>query len=246
MEQCALVLRSVRYLESDKVVTFFSREEGVLTGFARGAAGMSNRFGASLEPLTLSRILGRFHLEGTLYRIHKASIVNPFSSIKSDLDRCYWAGMGIRLLLGLLPAALPEPPVFDIAVNYLELLSAQEISPAFSWLRFAASALDLLGYQIRADDCSFCKEAPFGNSLFYYPMDGRVLCSRCLENPGDMEEGLKVEVKVLRFLERIAGNKAEIPGDDPVLGRSVEVLDRILSCRVKDWRTIDSLPVRIV
>jgi DNA repair protein RecO (recombination protein O) len=246
LEQYALVLRSVRYLESDRVVTFFSREEGVLTGFARGATGMSNRFGASLEPLTLSTILGRFHLEGTLYRIHKASIVNPFSYVKSDLDRCYWAGMGIRLLLGLLPPALPEPPVFDLAVNYLELLSAQKISPAFAWIRFAASALDLLGYQIRADDCSLCKESLFGNSLFYYPMDGRVLCFRCLENPGRMEVGLKVEVRVLRFLDGIARNGGEIPADTPILSRSVEFLDRILSCRVKDWRTIDSLPVRIV
>lgn len=61
-----------------------------------------------------------------------------------------------------------------------------------------------------------------------------------------MEVGLKVEVRVLRFLDGIARNGGEIPADTPILSRSVEFLDRILSCRVKDWRTIDSLPVRIV
>ena len=246
MEQHALVLRSVRYLDSDRVVTFFSKDGGVLTGFARGSAGLSNRFGASLEPLTLSFILGRFHLEGTLYRIHKASIVNPFSAVKSDLDRCYWAGMGVRLLFGLLPPALPEPLVFDIAVTYLEALSEKDVSPAFAWIRFATSALDFLGYQIRSENCSICKKAPLGNSLIYYPMDGRVLCSRCLEHPEGMEEGLKVEVAVLCFLEEVTKKEIDIRGSFPPMGRSIDFLDRILSRRVKEWRTIDSLPVRIV
>ena len=247
MEQSSLVLRSVRYLESDRVVTFFSREEGVLTGFARGAAGISSRFGASLEPLTLSSVIGRFHLEGTLYRIHKAAILNPFTYIKSDLDRCYWAGMGVRLLTGLLPPALPEPLVFDIAVDYLESLSDTAASPAFAWIRFATCVLDLLGYQIRADDCIACRDTPRGKILFYYPMDGRVLCSLCRESIGETEEGLKVEVEILRFLEWIGSKKvAKVQGDVPTVGRSVEFLDRILSCRVKDWKAIDSLPIHIV
>jgi DNA repair protein RecO (recombination protein O) len=246
LEQRSLILRSVRYLESDRVVTFFSREEGVLTGFARGAAGMSNRFGASLEALTLSLIVGRSHLEGTLYRIHKSAILNPFSNIKSDLDRSYWAGMAVRFLMGLLPPALPEPLVFDNAVHYLESLSGAGASPALSWIRFATCSLDLLGYQIRADACSVCRVIPGRKTLCYYPMDGRVLCTACLGNSGEAEDGLRVTAEILRFLEKVGRRPETVEVDFSTVRQSVEFLDRILSCRVRGWKTVDALPISIV
>ena len=45
----AIVLRTYRVGEADKVVVFLTRELGKLRGFAKGARRPRSRFGASLE-----------------------------------------------------------------------------------------------------------------------------------------------------------------------------------------------------
>uniref|UniRef100_A0A7C3LVX2 DNA repair protein RecO n=1 Tax=Leptospirillum ferriphilum TaxID=178606 RepID=A0A7C3LVX2_9BACT len=244
MEQRSLILRSVRYLESDRVVTFFSRDEGLITGFARGAAGMASRFGASLEPLTLSLIMGRHHLEGTLYRIHKAAILDTFVLLKSDLGRFYWAGASVRFLLGMLPPNLPEPLVFDLAVRYLESLADPEDSPALAWVRFATRSLALMGYQILSGTCSLCRETPWDDSFRYHPQDGRMLCSACHDSPEIRAESfVTVDRWTLEYLHEIGRNGGKVFLNRPLVEKGISFLDHVLAYRMDGWKSIDSLPV---
>lgn len=246
MEQRSLILRSVRYLEADRVVTFFSRDEGVVTGFARGAAGMASRFGASLEPLTLSLILGRHHLEGTLYRIHKAAILDWFAPLKSDLGRFYWAGVSVRFLLGMLPPGFPEPLVFDMAVRYLESLTDPKESPAGAWVRFATGSLALLGYQILSGTCSSCRETPRDDNFRYNPQDGRMLCSACHDTPEVLADSfVAVDRWTLECLHGLGRNGDEPFEDLLLLERIIVFLDHVLAYRINGWKTIGSLPVTL-
>ncbi len=246
VEQEALILRSVRYAEHDRVVTFFSAQEGLLTGFARGSAGLGNRFGASFEPLTLSHVLGRHHVEGTLFRLHKASIINAFSSLKSDLDRFYWAGFAVRVLLALLPPAHPEPSLFSLSIRYLNDLSSPECSPAGAWIRFASRALGILGYGIHSGACSSCHQQDRTGPIIYQVSDGRILCPFC--SPGEEKQSwVKTDAEILFLLERLGEvenqGDGEIPGEQ--LGPVAGFLDQVFSCRVPGWKEISSLPLPI-
>ncbi len=246
MEQEALILRSVRFSEHDRVVTFFSAQEGLLTGFAKGSAGLGNRFGASFEPLTLSHILGRHHIEGTLYRLHKASIINAFSMLKSDLDRFYWAGLAVRVLLGLLPPAHPEPSLFDLTIRYLNDLGIKERSPGESWLRFASQSLSLLGYGIHPSECFSCMEGDDGGRIVYRVLDGRILCLSCLSEEG-LTDWVPTSLKTLRLLERL-GNGDNIPHGDIAsaqLEPAAGFLDQVFKVRVPGWIEIAALPLSI-
>ena len=52
----ALVLRLVDYRESDRIVTLFTQELGVLGAIARGARSSRRRFAGALEPYAIVRV----------------------------------------------------------------------------------------------------------------------------------------------------------------------------------------------
>ena len=52
----AIVLRTFNVGEQDKIVAFFSKEWGIIKGVAKGARKFGNRFGSSLEPLSLIKV----------------------------------------------------------------------------------------------------------------------------------------------------------------------------------------------
>ena len=52
----ALVLRTYRYDEADRIVVFLTEDRGKKRGVAKNASASRRRFGAALEPLTCGRV----------------------------------------------------------------------------------------------------------------------------------------------------------------------------------------------
>src|SRR3954471_11249169 len=52
----ALILRTYRYGEADRIVVFLTEDRGKKRGVARNATASRRRFGAGLEPLTRGRV----------------------------------------------------------------------------------------------------------------------------------------------------------------------------------------------
>ena len=48
----AIVLKSMRFRETSKIVTFYTRRYGKIAAVAKGARETKNKFGAALEPMT--------------------------------------------------------------------------------------------------------------------------------------------------------------------------------------------------
>ena len=49
----AITLKSRKWGEADRIVTFYAKHLGKIRGVARGARRLKSRMGAALEPLTL-------------------------------------------------------------------------------------------------------------------------------------------------------------------------------------------------
>ncbi len=49
----AIVLRTYKLAEADKIAVFLSQHLGIMRGVARGARRLKSKFGASLEPYTI-------------------------------------------------------------------------------------------------------------------------------------------------------------------------------------------------
>ena len=67
----ALVLRTYRYGEADRIVVFLTEDRGKKRGVAKNATKSRRRFGAALEPLTRGRAAYVEHESRELVRLDR-------------------------------------------------------------------------------------------------------------------------------------------------------------------------------
>ena len=118
----AVVLKSMRYRETSKIVTLYTREFGRVGVLAKGAREMRNKFGGALEPLTVISAVF-YRKEGRdLHLLSQADIMKPLLRLHGDFAAMS-VGLGIAELMEQL-AREEERHVafFELLVQALEVL----------------------------------------------------------------------------------------------------------------------------
>jgi len=173
----SVVIGSMDYGESDKIVTLFTLEHGKLRGIARGAKKSVRRFGGSLE--LFARLKLQITLTEGLARIQGADIVTVFPGIRADLGKIACAGYACDLTDALLPEGLSNPRLFRLLGAYLDHL---DHSPADSSDRrfFEINLLNVLGYRPLLEECAQCAVPLSGGAWFSFATAASgLLCGRC-------------------------------------------------------------------
>ena len=84
----ALVLRTYRYGEADRIVVFLTADRGKKRGVAKNATKSRRRFGGALEPLTLGRIAYVEREHRDLVRVDRIEpLASPFSPSESRIGQ---------------------------------------------------------------------------------------------------------------------------------------------------------------
>lgn len=177
----AVVLRTVDYGESDRVVSLFSHQCGKLSVFARGARASRRRFGGALEPFTLieAELKGRHGSE--LMSLESVTVARAFGGIRTDLARIACASYACELARESVRDHEPHCDLFDLLVEYLSRL---ETGPARPWMlrAFELGALRAGGIMPRLEDCARCGNrlaAAPSDRLSFDPEQGGFLCGEC-------------------------------------------------------------------
>ena len=174
-----VVLRTVDYGESDRVVTLLTADRGKLSAFARGARASRRRFAGALEPFTLVALEARERRGAELVSLESAQVERSFAALRGDLARIACAAYACELARELTREAEPHPDLFHLLCAYLEALDAAP--PGAAGLRaFELGALRAAGLGPRLEACARCGEAPAqGPRLRFDPAQGGLLCRRC-------------------------------------------------------------------
>lgn len=125
LESDAIILKTYPLGEADRIVAFFSREYGKVRGVANGARKMKNRFGASLEPLSHTRIQFLEKENRDLVRIQSAEILDSPMALFADYDRAVFAGQLVELTDRFLPEHQPHDAVFRLVRMMLEAVKGE-------------------------------------------------------------------------------------------------------------------------
>jgi len=117
----AIVLRSIRYGEADRVLHLYSATRGRVGAIAKGSRRPRSRFGGRLEPFfRLDLILheGR----GELATVTSASTVAAHPGLRSSGPALMAAARGCDAVLRLLDSAEANTPAYNLLCRYLALL----------------------------------------------------------------------------------------------------------------------------
>ena len=172
-----IVIGVTDYLESDKLLTLFTREHGKLRGIARGARRSSRRFGGALE--LFARLDVQLVLHEGLSTLREADVVTVYRGIRSDLFKICWAGYACELVEQLAPEKMPNPRLYRLLTAYLERLNSAPVAPADRRF-YEINLLNILGYRPAIDHCSVCgTEIPAGTAARVADAEGALLCTGC-------------------------------------------------------------------
>lgn len=172
----ALVLSTVDYGESDRLVTLLTREHGKLTAFAAGARKSKKRFAGALEPFMRLRVQ-LVETRGSTVRLDGADIVGGFYTARAELELIARALYAVELCRELTRDREPHPELFDLLEAYLGRLDAREAGPT-SLLAFELSALAHAGLMPRFDACALCGGPP-GERPRFDQGHGGAVCEPC-------------------------------------------------------------------
>jgi DNA repair protein RecO (recombination protein O) len=177
----AVVLRSFRLGEADRVLHLYSRAEGRVGAVAKGIRKTKSRFGARLEPFSHVEVM--LHRgSGELHTVTGASLVASHHRIREDPYRLRVGLIGLEAMLRLFPEQESNERAFTALTRFLEVLdesSTRATRPALDpvALSFQLKLLWLSGYLPHLAGCVECG-AEVG-LVAYLPAAGGAVCDAC-------------------------------------------------------------------
>ncbi len=203
----AVVLRSIRYGEADRILHLYTRRRGRVGAIAKGARKPRSRFGGRLEPFFRLDLLlheGR----GELLTVTQASTVDGYPRLRACGAALAAGARACDAVLRLLDSAEPNPPAYNLLCRYLALLddpgapSAAALPTALSFrLKLALAA----GFSPELASCARCGEAE--HLAGFSGAAGGVVCASCEAGAFPLSE------EAHRFMvESVARPLAEAPG----------------------------------
>ncbi len=170
----AVVLRTYRLGEADRVVVLLTRSRGKVRAVAKGVRRTGSKFGSRLEPgshLQVQLHEGR----GELHLVTQTETVESHRRTRSDLSRMGHVAALLEAVDQVAEEKGPSPRLFDMLVGglrtvedrdppaivgafYLKLLAAEGVAPAF-------------------DHCTVCGAEEV--SLFWAAESGGARCGMC-------------------------------------------------------------------
>ncbi len=205
----AVVIGSFPLGESDRIVTFFSREYGKLRGVAKAARRLTSRFGGALELLTLGQLVFFDSGRSELVRIDHFDVVRPFARVREQLTSLGQAAWMVECVGRLTAERDPNPAVYGLLVRALRSVEAGA-PPHRVAVVFGVRCIDALGHRLRTDACVVCgrRRPPEHGSVAVDIDAGGVLCAACAATGGECLRLDPASVAALRRLRTAAWAEA--------------------------------------
>ena len=236
----ALILRTVDFSETSRIVTLYTRQFGKIEALAKGGRRLKGPFESSLDILarnavtfipkrgdvldllTESKLIQRFHvhstnLAGTLGGYYVAELINSFTATND-----------------------PMPKLYDLAVKVLNQLESGTFVMR-TLIRFEGRFLQIIGHFPSLRDCVECgmpiSSVP-KNRVVFGIIDGGVLCSACLpghrQTSAVMAETLNTWEVLVSPLDKTEQWKC-VPMSQQTLGEIRRLINQYI-CGLSGWK----------
>ena len=202
----AIVLRSMKYGETSRIVTFYTKLFGKVSGIVKGARQVKNKYGASLQPMSYVSLVF-YRKEGRdLQTVTQCDMITSYRYLAEDMEKMA-AGMAmIELVSNISFGEEENVPLFALLVGSLAAVNDATKSPALLLYHFELRLASVLGIRPRFDECIGCRavvpaEDSSAGSIAYHLGRGGPLCAACASVPGPLR---KLSTRTMRVLKELA------------------------------------------
>ena len=215
----AVVLRSMRYGEADRILHVYTPMRGRVGAIAKGVRRSRSRFGGRLEPFFRLQ-LGLHEGRSDLLTVTSAETIAGHPRLREDGPALDAAARACDAVSRLFESPEPHPEVFNLLCSMLVLLDEDPAAGAAQERRLAFRLKLLLaaGFMPHLSACANCgeREAITGFS----PAAGGVVCGACEAGSFPLDQAAHT------FLAQALGRPlAQAPPADE---RTLRLADRVV------------------
>lgn len=195
----ALILHSIRWHESSKIVTLYAREWGKIGVIARGALKPKSPFAGSIETLnhvhcTISMKAGR-----ELQILTELDVLDSYGGLRLKLERLPYALAVSELLNLVLDGHEADAVFFDFAATMIKNIETAPHPEIIFWY-FLLKFSSFLGFRPQLKHCHICHSEPSSGSVSFNLSQGAVYCTDCVSHSAG---GMKLKHEHWQFLKQL-------------------------------------------
>jgi DNA repair protein RecO (recombination protein O) len=229
----AIVLRSIRYGEADRVLHLYTRDRGRVGAIAKGVRRVKSRFGGRLEPMARSELILR-EGRGDLCTVTSADTVDAHAGIRSNRQALDRAVEACAAVLKLLDSQEPNAPAYNLLARQLSMLDRDPAAASRSQaLAFRIKLLLAAGFSPELASCASCGEREHLSA--FSASAGGVVCPGCEAGSfplGQEAHTFLVEALGRPLAEHPTAAEAALRQADRAIGETIEYHAHVRLTRV--------------
>ncbi len=207
----AVVLSTLRYSETSKIVRLATREHGVQSVIAKGALRPRSRFGAALQLLSEGQAQFVLKENRELHLLTSFDLRRLHAGLAADLERYAVACALAEVMLRFAPPD-PHPESFDLLRQALEELELAPVAlvEALGY-RLLWRMVSVLGFEPSLDGCVIDgTPLPEAGPLPFSTREGGALCPACASQHGATQLPEQARADLVALMD----SSAELPTFD--------------------------------
>lgn len=211
----AVVLRSMKYRDTSRIVTFYTKQFGKISGIVKGARTTKQPFGSTLQPMSYVNIV-LYKKEGRdLHTVSQCDLEKSFRSLGEDLGKMAVGMAIIELVANIAHEEEENVPLFELLLDSLSSTNDTDRAPTEQLMAFEIRLARILGFKPVFDACVSCgKRVPATDAEIRFELErGGPLCSKCLVHHGQTVLLRGRLLQYLASLDRAAEEEQSPPID---------------------------------
>ncbi|MDQ3677399.1 MAG: DNA repair protein RecO [Actinomycetota bacterium] len=215
----ALVLRSMRFGEADRILHLYTPHRGRIGAIAKGVRRTKSRFGGRLEPFFRLQLV-LYEGRSELLTVTSAETVNGYRKLREDGAALDSAARACDAVTRLFDTPEPHPGVFALLCNELALLDAggnadRSHATHANQLAFRLKLLLAAGLAPQLAACASCGERD--HLVAFSGAHGGVVCTGCEAGAFAMDAAAHAFM-----VAALGASLAQAPGAPPRILKQVE------------------------
>lgn len=242
----AIVLRGMKYGETSRILTLYTRDYGRMSVIVKGARGAKSRFGAALDVMSHSAVVIYRKEQRELQLLTQADLITPYRGISADPERLMYGFALLEFILATVHGEEAHEDLYDVLASSLAALDAVHARPAPVLLQYLLRLIHALGLAIDVRHCVRCR-ADFSDErtlrvhAAFSELQGGFTCAVCSPAP----DSLRVHVETaaaLRWLDQHPiGQASTLALSDRAAKEGLALLQRHLRGHLPEMRQVKSL-----
>lgn len=175
----ALILKRQDYGDASRIISFYTKDFGKLTGILKGAKSSKSRIGKGADIFNLLQIVFYKNETREVQLISNVEPIEYFDKIKDDLNKFKYAAAVLEALGDLTPENEASERLFRGSTKILRLINDGKENPRLLLLKYLLFLLKEIGFELQILKCAVCGKEFEKFSVPAFNFEKGTICKEC-------------------------------------------------------------------